>query len=345
MIYKCVDTFLIKDFVKDLITRDNEHKIGWVVPYASTYKNVMASTRIRVYDVINYINTHSSGFCSCLYRKHSNYGVVVFQKVFSKKYHDLAVRLKKKGVKVVFDINVNYVSKEITKNSTVTDRQVDNAKLMISLSDGIITSSKYLYNVYKEYHNNVALIEESIPTKLFKCYKEHKDDNIIKLIYCGYAVKAWEIKPIADVLRKKYTKKIELLTVCDQDPRLDFIEYEYVYYDYAKLPEILLRGDICIAPRNLTVEYNFGHAFTKIGYPMSVGLCVLASPVPSYIGSPAVICNNPDEWENNLKDLIMNINMRKSLAKLGREYCMNNYSLEVVGKQYIEFFNKIFLSR
>ena len=345
MIYKYVDAFLIKDFVKDLITRDSEHKIGWVVPIVSPYKNVMASTRIRVYDIINFINTHSSGFCSCLYRKHSNYGVVVFQKAFSKKYQDLAVRLKNENVKVVFDINVNYVSKEITKESTVTDRQVDDAKRMINLSDGIIASTEYLYNVYKEYHDNVVLIEESIPTKLFNNYKEHKNNNVIKLVYCGYAVKAWEIKPIAHILRKKFLKEIELLTICDQDPELDFIEYEYVHYDYAKLPEILLRGDICIAPRDLAVEYNLGHAFTKIGYPMSVGLCVLASPVPSYRGSPALICNNPAEWENNINELINNINMRKSLAKSGREYCINNYSLDVVGKKYIEYFSKILQSR
>jgi len=216
---------------------------------------------------------------------------------------------------------------------------------MINLSDGIIASTEYLYNVYKEYHDNVVLIEESIPTKLFNNYKEHNNNNVIKLVYCGYAVKAWEIKPIAHILRKKFLKEIELLTICDQDPELDFIEYEYVHYDYAKLPEILLRGDICIAPRDLAVEYNLGHAFTKIGYPMSVGLCVLASPVPSYRGSPALICNNPAEWENNINELINNINMRKSLAKSGREYCINNYSLDVVGKKYIEYFSKILQSR
>lgn len=345
MIYKYVDTFLIKDFVKDLITRDNEHKIGWVVPKASPYKNVMASTRIRVYDVINFINTHSSGLCSSLYRKHSNYGAVVFQKVFSKEYQDLAVHLKKKNVKVVFDINVNYVSKNITRNSTVSDQQTEDVKRMVSLADSVITSTKYLYDVYKKYNDKVVSIEESIPSHFYGYFREHADGNIIKLIYCGYAIKACEIKPIADILRKKYMKNIELLTICDRDPRLDFIEYEYVYYDYAKLPEILLRGDICIAPRDLTVEYNLGHAFTKIGYPMSVGLCVLASPVLSYRGSPAVVCNNPDEWGNNLSDLITNVEKRRYLAKLGRAYCMNNYSLEVIGKKYIEYFNKIIQSR
>ena len=69
MIHKYVDTFLIKDYVNNLINRKNDHKIGWVVPKASPYKCVMASTRIRVYDIVNYINTHSTGICSCLYRK------------------------------------------------------------------------------------------------------------------------------------------------------------------------------------------------------------------------------------------------------------------------------------
>lgn len=345
MINRFIDGFLLKDFISNVFYKKNKYKVGWIVPYNRPYNRVIASTRIRAYDIINFINTSSTGFISSLYRKYSYYDIVVFQRVFKKRFQDLAAFLKKKNIKVVFDINVNYVSENITRNSTVTDQQKDDVKRMISLADSVITPTKYLYNIYKKYHDNVVLIEESISKRFYDYCKEHADGNIVKLIYCGYAIKAQELKPIAHILKKQYAKKINIITICEQDPKLDFLEYEYVYFDYAKLPEILLKGDICIVPRDLTVEYNLGHTFTKIGYPMSVGLCVLASPVPSYRGSPAVVCNNPDEWENNLSDLITNVEKRRYLAKLGRAYCMNNYSLEVIGEKYIEYFNKIILSR
>jgi hypothetical protein len=338
MINKYVDLFLIRDFFQDLISREGNYKIGWVVPRASPYKRVMASTRIRVYDIINFINSYSTDLCSSLYRKYSQYDVVVFQKAFSKRYQDMAAGLKKKGVKVVFDINVNYVSKNITKSSTVTNQQTKDVECMVSLVDCVIVSTRYLYDIYKKFNSNIVLIEESIPANFFRYFREHTDNNIVKLVYCGYSAKAWEIKPIADIIKKRYSKKVDLITICDKDPGLNFVKYKYVYYDYARLPEILLEGDICIAPRDITVEYNLAHAFTKIGYPMSVGLCVLASPVPSYKNSPAVFCESLDDWESNLNDLITNVDKRRSLARLGREYCLENYSLDIIGKKYLEYF-------
>jgi hypothetical protein len=345
MINKYVDLFLIRDFFQALISREGNYKIGWVVPRASPYKRVMASTRIRVYDIINFINSYSTDLCSSLYRKYSHYDVVVFQKAFSKRYQDIATSLMEKGIKVVFDINVNYVSKNITRNSTVTNQQTKDVKRMVSLVDCVIVSTRYLYDIYKKYNSNIVLIEESIPASFFRYSKEHTDNDVLKLVYCGYSAKALEIKPIADILKEKYAKKVDLITICDKDPELDFIKYKYVWYDYAKLPEILLKGDICIAPRDITVEYNLAHAFTKIGYPMSVGLCVLASPVPSYRNSPAILCEDLDDWRNKLNDLITSIDERMSLAKLGREYCLENYSMDIIGKKYIECFNNLIQSR
>ncbi len=344
MINRFIDGFLLKDFISNIFYKKNKYKIGWIVPYIRPYNRVIASTRIRAYDIINFINSCSTDLCSSLFRKYSNYDVVVFQKTFGKRYQDIAAGLKKKGVKVVFDINVNYVSEKITGNSTVTDRQKDDVKRMISLADSVITPTKFLYNIYREYHDNVVLIEESISKRFYECFKEHIDGNIVKLVYCGYAIKAQELKPIADILKKQYSKKIDIITICEKDPKLDFLEYEYVFFDYARLPEMLLKGDICIVPRDLTVEYNLGHTFTKIGYPMSVGLCVLASPVPSYKNSPAVLCESLDDWEKSLNDLIMDVDKRKSLARLGREYCQENYSIDIIGQKYLECFNNLIQS-
>lgn len=340
MINNYIDSFLRKDFFSNFGYKKKGYRIGWVVPVIRSYKSVMASTRIRVYDIINILNSETTGLNSSLYRNFSNYDVVVFQKAFGNIHRELAQRLKRKKVKIIFDINVNYVTENITQSPFVTKEQTKDVKEMMSLSDGIIVTTRELYNVYKNYHEKVIVIEEGIPQYFFKYYKEHKDVNPIKLVYCGYAVKAKEVKLIAKVL-KKNKKTFRLITICDQDPKLDFIDSKYIKYDISKLPEQMLEGDIAIAPRDLTVEYNLGHAFTKIGYPMSVGLSVLASPVPSYKESPAILCRNTDEWEYNLNDIANNLENRKNLAKSGREYTLSNYSLNVIGKKYIQYFTDI----
>ena len=105
----------------------------------------------------------------------------------------------------------------------------------------------------------------------------------------------------------------------------------------------MVKGDIFLAPRILTDPYNLGHSFTKIGYPMAVGLPVVASPVPSYLKSPAVICDNDDCWFENIKNLIDDYNLRNHLGNKGISYCKLNFSKKVLMKKYLEIFNKILL--
>ena len=100
-------------------------------------------------------------------------------------------------------------------------------------------------------------------------------------------------------------------------------------------------GDIFIAPRNLNDSYNLGHSFTKIGYPMSVGIPIVASKIPSYEKSPALLCENKEEWKNRLEELLSNFELRKKIGNLGIEFCKSNYSSKSIKRQYIDFFEEV----
>ncbi len=314
-------------------------RIGFVVGKRDFYGRVMASTRIRVYDVIRVLN-REKGVRAELYSFFGKYDAVVFQKTFSEKYISLAAKLKKRGVKVILDINVNYIDPDSTQ---VSEKQRDDMARFLSIADAVIVSSPYLMERYGSVFSNLFLIEEMIESSFFRTIKIHDSvPSDMNFLYCGYAVKASELYMLKNMIIKLNGKYgIGLLIIADRDPKLDIIPYRFVKYNHIKLPEILTEGDIGLNPRDVLRKYNLGHSFTKVGYPMAVGLPVAASPVPSYAGSPAVLCEDTKDFEEALTGLIEDKRYREDLAFAGREYIVENFSESVILNKYLRMFDEV----
>ena len=315
-----------------MILLSNRDKIGWVIPLRLPYATVMASTRLRVYDVMRYLR--QEGIRTEFYNPLSSYRVVIFQKAFERKMIPFAQSLKRKGVRIIFDINVNYIDDDA---QFVTPTQKRDIYEMLRLADHVITPSPFLRDLYARFHGDVRVIEEIIEDRFFQIRKEHRDSDGVTLLFCGYAVKSEELREIRDILQALYKKhRIKLLLICEKKPHIDIIPYEFIRYDHHRLPRLLLRGDIKISPRDMSRKYNWGHAFTRIGYPMSAGLPVVASPVPSYRGSPALLCDSMDCWRNTLEELVTDPQKRELLSRRGCDYVRRNFTRAIIIPKYIE---------
>lgn len=329
------DMFLVKDIAKTLLPV----KIGFVTDSRLPYNTVMASTRLRCYDVINYFDRKF--IFAELYKPFKKYRIAVFQKSFSAESIKLAEKLKKQGTKIIFDINVNYVEKQGEAIHYITREQTENVLKMIDLSDEVLVSSDKLKEIYAKYHSDVSLIEESISKNFFKIKKNHRKGEKVNLLYCGYSAKAKELLLIADVLRELHKHfPIRLLFICEKDPQLEIIPYDYIRYNQRHLPRQLVKGDIKLAPRDLSNSYNLGHTFTKVAYPMAVGIPAVASPVPAYLGRHVVICNNEEAWYKELKKLIESSQSRAEIGEKSREFVKSQFSIEKIGSEYVNLFQK-----
>ncbi len=330
--------YLFHMFINSKTTE--RYSIGFVVPRINLYKRVMPSTRIRVYDIINAFKNNDI-FHLELFKKRNNYQIVIFQKHFNKNAYNLAQELKKRKTKIVLDINVNYL---LDDSKIILNEQRKDFIRFIKICDAVIVSSIYLKNFLSNKINiPFFLIEENINRKYFKKRKVLKTTPDT-LIWSGFSVKAKEILTIKDVLEnlsKKYNLK--LIIIAEKNPKLKInnLKIEYLKYNEKKITSQLLKGDIFIAPRNLNEKYNLGHSFTKIGVAMAMGIPVVASPIPSYLKSPAIISFNNKEWENNLKNLLRkNIDI-KNLSEKGIEYCKVNYDIEYIKNKYLRLFNNL----
>ncbi len=331
--------FWFKEFVS-YFKKTARLKIAYVIPNLGFYNTIQPSSRIRVFDVINMLR-YSDTFHVSLYNPLLKYNVLIFQKKFDNKAYLFAKKQKKKGVKIILDINVNYYN----PNSNIIETQQHKDIIRFTnLCDYIISSSDYISNYINTIlpKKNIVTIYESINNKYFKQSKI-LNNNIRTLIWSGYSVKAKEFLLIKNVLEELYTRyKFKLIIVAEKYINLDIdIPIEFIKYSEKNIVSTLLKGDIFIAPRDMTEEYNLGHSFTKIGVAMALGLPVIASPVPSYLKSPAIFCKNEKEWYNNLSTILAGDFNFKIISKQGIEYCKKYYSYDVIKAEYNNFFQEI----
>ncbi len=324
------------------LSKTRKYKIGFIInDFLMPYSKVMASSRIRVYDVIKMFR-YDKDFLVKLYGPFRKYDIAIFQKKFDERAFRIAKKLKEKNTKVLLDINVNYYD---ASSKYIQKKQSEDVIRFTELADGVIATTGFLKESIKTIFpkKRVWVIEESIDDKYFEEKKE-KFIKPLKLIWCGYSVKAGELLLIADVLTSLYKKiDFQLILICDKNPkiRIGKIPIIFIRYDHYKIPALLLKGDIFITPRELSDSYNLAHTFTKIGVAMAVGLPVIASPVPSYQNSPAILCADEEEWKENLEKMLIDINFLEYLSRKGREYAKENYSSQVIKPEYEKLFMSV----
>ena len=315
-------------------------KIGFLPNNILDYNNCLASQRLRIHDVIDFFKNDKI-YSLGLYNNNIKYDIVVFQKFFDSRALSEVDRIKSKKTKIVLDINVNYYE---TKSSYILKKQKNDIHKFTSLCDGIITTSKHIEDAVFTFFNKkyIKTICESIHDKYFNITKKQKD--IKTFVWSGLSQKADCFHLIKDPLLDIYKdKKFELLVISEKNPRIKIgkIPIKYIKYNEDEITNLLVDGDVFIAPRDLSDYYNLGHSFTKIGVAMAAGIPCIASPVPSYLGSPAIICQNDNEWREELHSLLTKKTNTQKLSKDGINYCKQGFSKEKIKKCYKTFFNTL----
>jgi hypothetical protein len=321
-----------------MLGNSNNIRIGFYYEDQAPYSKVMASTRLRCLDVINYFSGKADFFVES-YKDSRHYSIVIFQKLFNQSAIKKAKQLHLAGSKVVLDINVNYIEDGAITSEYVTAAQQADMREMLAVADAVLVSSPNLLAVYSRFHDKVFCIEESVHESFFGVSKRHLDSDAVRFVYCGYSSKAKELCVLAPVLQELHQRHgVKMLYISEQDPKIDVIPYDYIQYDQERLPEQLVQGSIKLAPRDLCQPYNLGHTFTKVAYPMAVGLPAVASAVPAYQNREVLICSSRAEWLRTLARLVLDSHLRNYFGQRGRRLVKRNFSAEVIGEQYAAFF-------
>lgn len=327
---KRIDKFIIHDLLKVF----KKCEIAFYIEDRRTYDSVLPSVRMRCHDILTYLE--QEGMAIELYKPYKKYKVVIFTKVREDKAVRLAQKLHKQGTIVISDNYCEYLTDETRKD----DWERRNILSILKVSDYAFVYSKTQYELFSQYHDKVMVMEECVHEDYFIKHKVSQENSKVTLLYSGFSHNALYVKLIADVIVRLQTEfGCKMLFLCEKDPAFTEFDYEYEKYDQNSITEQLLKGDIMIAPRTMVGIEQMAHTLSKVAGPMALGIPAVASPVPSYLDTPVVICHDNEEWYQALRKLIVDEQYRQELGEQSREYIRANYSRKVIGERYKEFLN------
>ena len=301
------------------------------------------------------------------YHPLGRYDAVVFLKSMSDESHRLAQCLRARGTRVIFDLNVDYLTPAsgtfYYEGMAPSPEQRRQALAMMAASDALIADSSHLEDICRPQHPCVRWIPDNVDMRHAPPRRAWSRTGKLDLLWSGEAVKLFELLCIEDVLRE-FASHVRLTLVTSTldalhrwfspwrerfDALLAAVEHRIVpFRSVPHLLEIYAAGGVFISPRFLDNTYNLGHTEWKIALPMACGRIALGSPLPSYLdvaersaGHGLRICREAAEWRENLEALLSGRFDFEREENAAREVVGRHYSTPVVAESHLQFMREI----
>lgn len=210
----------------------------------------------------------------------------------------------------------------------------------------VFCGNHFLKEYAENFNSNTVYIPTTIDTNNHhNQIKEHRSAPIT-IGWTGTHTTAKYLKEIENILadlQKKHHFKIKL--ICNKDPEIDHFNYEFIVWKKESEIADLLNFDIGLMPLDDNDWAKGKCGFKALQY-MSLEIPAIASPVGvnNKIISDGIngfLPKNMDEWEEKLKQLINDKELRVKLGKEGRKTVTMNYSVSALKEMYLSYFNQI----
>ena len=311
----------------------------------------------------------SHGFFYELYRPWRKYSVVIFLKSMDKDCLALVRELKEKGIKSIFDLNVDYLTPATGvfyyAAMAPTEKQRLAATSMINACDAVIADSSHLQEIAAAKNSRTKWVHDNVRSDLIA---EHttwrpKSNELIPLLWSGESVKLYDLLRIRHVLVEysKYfhlkivTNSLEALKHWPDTLRHDIysmlgqISHQIIpFVSIEKLMAEYSLGGVFISPRFLDNSYNLGHTEWKITLPLARGRFVLCSDQQSYKDvytrcnrTGMRVCANAEEWRMGFEEILSGMFSWESEQQTAIDVVRKWYSTPVVGAQHLDFIKEV----
>ena len=330
------DFFVLKEYLKWL--RSNA-RVGFVVDYTpiQPYNRALASIRCRCYDIM--IELEKRGIRSEIFRYFRKYDIVIFTKTYSKKAYSIARYLFKRNIPFIMDSYCEFENDENRRE------EFDRLILMVEHASAVISYSEQQLSFFKDYNNNCVYLPEAISDDILKNKKTHQEKETTVLVWCGYSNKGSDLLSIKKILDEFVNSgKYELMIISERDPNIKELTYKFIRYNNCDVGKNLCKGDVFLAPRDLSRGKNTAHSIMRICLPMAVGLPVVGSEVPSYRNTPIKLCKSECEWREAIISFT-NFENRQIAGALNRRFVIENASISVICDKYLELIDRIINER
>lgn len=333
--------------------------IGWITPEfparpsrRSVWLKSGAMLTMRTRNMMLALRKH--GIHSQFYRSGDIVDAVMIIKTFHPAALEEVKRLKKRGIPIIFDANVNYYyiwGNYIDLRTQPTPELQRTATEMTLLADFVIADSEYLADVVRDFRQpkDVVWVPDNVLPLLFRPNnRPRQTKGQLRLIWSGIDFKADELLMIQEPLAA--VEGVELWLISNgRPPILDTLAKQipvrwFRYHDFT-YGWFLGRADAIISPRQLNNGYNLGHTEYKISLGMARNLPAIVSPQPSYVralsNGGGIICDTLSDWKHALHLLCHDPAQRIAMGDQARQTVEKNYLTPVVAKKLANIVKKV----
>lgn len=214
-------------------------------------------------------------------------------------------------------------------------------------SDGLICSTPYLSDQYKEINRNRWVVENVIDLRLWRELTPRKPRQGLTIGWMGGGTHNQDHRMIKEavyqVLAKNEDVKFVYVSGCECPDFFKHIPRLKWHFDFAtidKYPKFIqkFKFDIGIAP---LVDNNFNRGKSNLRWLeySAMGIPTVASPLPHFAQSIAhdkngLLCYTINDWISNLQRLISAPECRDTIGKAARLEVKDKWNLRSQGLKY-----------
>ena len=308
-------------------------------------------------------------FEPCIVR---NYRVIIFFRCpWTQNVEDAIILGKKLNKKILYDIDdlvfdtkytnaIPYVKALSIKEKEKYDGGVISMGKTLKLCEGAITTTVALAKELRNYISNVFINRNVASDEMWKLSQDalikkvnkKKDEHIIIGYFSGSITHNPDIEMIKEPLIKILTefKNVQLLLfgylnfpIFLNDFRSQIVLKNFT--NWKELPDFISNVDINLAPIEENI-FNVAKSENKWVEAALVKVPTIASNFGAFKevirhNKNGILCSNMRDWYINLKNLINNDYLRKSIGEKAYKTCKKKYNSIYTGKNISNYINSI----
>ena len=208
----------------------------------------------------------------------------------------------------------------------------------------VVGGNEYLCEYARRFNRSVRCIPTVVDTQAgHGSVKQHYDRKTV-VGWTGSHSTLKYLDTILPVLQKLHQElEFEFCVIADRDPELPLHDYRFIPWQAESENQDLLILDIGLMPL-ISDPWSEGKCGFKLIQYFAAGLPAVASPVgvnTSLIeqGQNGYSCSTPEEWEQGLRRLITDSNLRSVMGKKGREKVEAHYSVIAQKAVFLQLFH------
>jgi glycosyltransferase involved in cell wall biosynthesis len=208
----------------------------------------------------------------------------------------------------------------------------------------VSAGNKYLADYAGKYNENIQVIPTTIDTTGYHTIQCDHDSTPVTIGWTGTHTTMRYLKELVPILANlEKDHDFKFLVISNEDPELPLKSLEFIKWSKETEISDLSRIQIGVMPLENDIWAEGKCGFKGLQY-MSLGMATVMSPVgvnKQIIehGVNGYLAANSEEWEDLIRQLIENKELRKALGKAGRETVEMKYSVEANKKKYLKLFS------